>query len=75
MLKSSFPICSRIGIISLELHELIIEGQSYFHGEASHDVLDKVLSEGDDVKVLHVLMISRLACRFLILGARSLATS
>ena len=30
-------------IIASELHALIFEGQSYFHGEASHDVLDKML--------------------------------
>ena len=42
-------------IVSAEFHELIIEGQLYFHGEATHDVLDKVLSEGDTVEVLHVV--------------------
>ena len=39
-----------------EFHELIIEWQSYFHGKAApHEVLDKVLSEGDAVEVLHAV--------------------
>ena len=42
-------------IFGSELHLLIVEGRSYFHGEASHDALDERLGEGDTVKVLHVV--------------------
>ena len=41
--------------ISAEFHELIVEGRSYFPGEASHAVLDEVLREGHIVEVLHVV--------------------
>ena len=32
---------------------MIVEGRSYFHGEDSHDVLDKRLGKGDALEVLH----------------------
>ena len=34
---------------------MVIKGQPHFHGEASHDVLDEGLGEGDAVEVLHVV--------------------
>ena len=42
-------------IVASELHVLIVEGWSYFHGETSHDVLDERLGEGDTVEVLNVV--------------------
>ena len=33
-------------IFASEVHELVIEGGHHLHGEAPHDVLDKVWSEG-----------------------------
>ena len=42
-------------IFASELHVLIVEGQSHFYGEASHDILDERLGERDAVEVLHVV--------------------
>ena len=36
--------------LASELHKLVVERRSHFHGEASHDVLDQLLSEGDAVE-------------------------
>ena len=37
------------GILASEFHELVIEGGHYNIGEASHDVVDQVWSEGNVV--------------------------
>ena len=42
-------------ILASEFHELIVENQSHFQGETSHDVLDQWLNEGDAVEVLCVV--------------------
>ena len=42
-------------ILASELHELFIEGGHYNIGEASHDVVDQVWSEGNVVDVVHVV--------------------
>ena len=65
-------------IFASEVHELVVEGGHHLHGEASHDVLDQVQSDGDVVEVFHILELlddPKLAGRVLILGARFSATS
>ena len=42
-------------ILASEFHELVIEGGHHIIGEASHDVMDQVWSEGDIVEVFHVV--------------------
>ena len=42
-------------VFASEVHELVVEGGHHLHGEASHDVLDQVWSDGDVVEVFHVV--------------------
>ena len=42
-------------IFASELHELVVKGRPHFHREASLDVLDQGLCEGNAVEVLHVV--------------------
>ena len=44
-----------IRVLVAVFHELIIERQPHFHGQASHDVLNEGLGEGDAVEVLHLV--------------------
>ena len=38
-----------------KLYVLFVEIQFHFHGDAFHDILDQMLSEGDAVEVLHIV--------------------
>ena len=40
-----------VRILALELLELVDERWPHLHGEASHDVLDQGLGEGDTVEI------------------------
>ena len=43
-------------IFASEVHELVVEGGHHLHGEAPHDVLDQVWSEGNIEEVkFHIL--------------------
>ena len=42
-------------IFDSDVHELVVEGGHHLHGEAPHDVLDQVWSEGDIEEVFHIV--------------------